>query len=70
MQRYGKDQAQRVLALLGTHARVDLIVGAHHRDTAYSHAAVERILSSRGPAQVDLGDAGCGGMEADPALVG
>lgn len=46
-QRYGKDQAQRVLALLGSYARVDLIAALERavRYGAYSHAAVERILS-------------------------
>jgi transposase len=46
-QRYGKDQAQRVLALLGIYARLDLIAALERavRYGAYSHAAVERILS-------------------------
>jgi transposase len=46
-QRYGKDQAQRVLALLGTYARSDLIAALERavRYGAYSHAAVERILA-------------------------
>ena len=46
-QRYGKDQAQRVLALLGSYARQDLIAALERaaRYGAYSHAAVERILS-------------------------
>jgi len=46
-QRYGKDQAQRVLALLGIYARDDLIAALERavRYGAYSHAAVERILS-------------------------
>src|SRR5205814_3575873 len=45
-QRYGKDQAQRVLALLGTYTRSDLIAALERavRYGAYSHAAVERIL--------------------------
>jgi hypothetical protein len=48
-QRYGKDQARRVLALLGTYARADLIAALERaaRYGAYSHAAVERILSVR-----------------------
>jgi transposase len=48
-QRYGKDQAERVLALLGTYARSDLIAALERavRYGAYSHAAVERILSSQ-----------------------
>ncbi len=48
-QRYGKDQAQRVLALLGTYARSDLIAVLERavRYGAYSHAAVERILSAQ-----------------------
>jgi Integrase core domain len=46
-QRYGRDQAQRVLALLGTYARSDLIAALERavQYGAYSHAAVERILS-------------------------
>lgn len=46
-QRYGKDQAQRVLALLGSYTRGDLIATLQRagRYGAYSHAAVERILS-------------------------
>jgi transposase len=46
-QRYGKDQAQRVLALLGSYTRTDLIAAMERatRYGAYSHAAVERILS-------------------------
>jgi hypothetical protein len=46
-QRYGRDQAKRVLALLGTYTRQDLIAAlarAIHYG-AYSHAAVERILA-------------------------
>jgi transposase len=45
-QRYGKDHAARVLALLGTYARSDLIAALQRavRYGAYSHAAVERIL--------------------------
>jgi transposase len=48
-QRYGKDQAQRVLALLGSYARQDLIAALERaaRYGAYSHAAVERILSAQ-----------------------
>src|SRR5207302_5988468 len=45
-QRYGKDQAQRVLALLGSYTRPALIA-ALERAVAYgadSHTAVERIL--------------------------
>jgi transposase len=46
-QRYSKDQAQRVLALLGIYTRQDLIAALERavRYGAYSHAAVERILS-------------------------
>lgn len=46
VQRYGKDQAQRVLALLGIYTRLDLIAALERaaRYGAYSHAAVERIL--------------------------
>jgi transposase len=48
-QRYGKDHAQRVLALLGSYARQDLIAALERaaRYGAYSHAAVERILAAR-----------------------
>jgi transposase len=48
-QRYGRDQARRVLALLGTYARQDVIAALERaaRYGAYSHAAVERILSAR-----------------------
>ena len=48
-QRYGKDQAQRVLALLASYARKDLIAALERaaRYGAYSHAAVERILSAQ-----------------------
>jgi len=48
-QRYGKDQAARVLALLGTYTRSDLIAALERavRYGAYSHAAVERILSAQ-----------------------
>jgi transposase len=48
-QRYGKDQAARVLALLGTYTRSDLIAALARavRYGAYSHAAVERILSAQ-----------------------
>jgi transposase len=46
-QRYGKDQAQRVLALLGTYSRNDVLAALERavRYGAYSHAAVERILA-------------------------
>jgi len=46
-QRYSKDQAKRVLALLGCYARTDLIAALERaaRYGAYSYAAVERILS-------------------------
>src|SRR4029077_5440163 len=48
-QRYSKDQARRVLALLGSYTRQDLIAALERADRygAYSHAAVERILSAR-----------------------
>jgi transposase len=47
VQRYGKDQAQRVLALLGAYTRTDVIAALERavRYGAYSHAAVARILS-------------------------
>jgi transposase len=46
-QRYGKDHAQRVLALLGTYARADMLAALERavRYGAYSHTAVERILA-------------------------
>ena len=45
VQRYGKDRAQRVLALLGTYAQTDVIAALERavRYSAYSHAAVARI---------------------------
>jgi transposase len=45
-QRYGKDQAQRVLALLGSYTRPALIAALERAVAygAYSHPAVERIL--------------------------
>lgn len=48
-QRYGKDQAQRVLALLGTYARADLVAALERavRYGAYGLAAVERILAAQ-----------------------
>jgi transposase len=46
-QRYGKDQAQRVLALLATYQRVDVQAALERavRYGAFSFAAVERILA-------------------------
>ncbi len=48
-QRYSKDQAHRVLALLGTYARADVIAALERavRYGAYSLAAVERILAAQ-----------------------
>jgi transposase len=48
-QRYGKDQAQRVLALLATYRRTDVLAALERavRYGAYSHAAVERILAAQ-----------------------
>jgi hypothetical protein len=45
-QRYGKDQAQQVLALLGTYRRSDVTAALERavRYGAYSAAAVQRIL--------------------------
>lgn len=45
--RQGKDQAQRVLALLGSYARADVLAALERavRYGAYSYAAVERILA-------------------------
>ena len=46
-QRYGKDQAQRVLALLATYHRADVLAALERavRYGAFSHAAVEHILA-------------------------
>jgi transposase len=46
-QRYGTDQAHRVLALLGTYTRADVVAALERavRYGAYSLAAVERILA-------------------------
>jgi transposase len=46
-QRYGKDQAQRVLALLATYQRADVLAALERavRYGAFSFAAVERILA-------------------------
>jgi len=48
-QRYGKSQARRVLALLGTYARKDLLAALERavRFNAYSANAVERILAAQ-----------------------
>jgi len=48
-QRYGKDQAQRVLALLGTYARGDVVAALERavRYGAYTLAAVEGILAAQ-----------------------
>jgi transposase len=46
-QRYGRDQAQRVLALLATYHRADVLAALERavRYGAFSYAAVERILA-------------------------
>ena len=48
-QRYGKNQAGKVLALLGTYARADLLAALERavRFGAYSLNAVERILAAQ-----------------------
>jgi hypothetical protein len=48
-QRCGKNQARRVLALLGTYARKDLLAALERavRFGAYSAQAVERILAAQ-----------------------
>ncbi|MCC6394102.1 MAG: IS21 family transposase [Bryobacterales bacterium] len=48
-QRYGKDQAARVLALLGTYHREDLVRALERaaRYRAFSSSAVERILAAQ-----------------------
>jgi hypothetical protein len=47
--RYGKDEAQRILALLGTYTRVDLVAALARacRYRAYSLTAIERILAAQ-----------------------
>ena len=52
-QRYGKDQALKVLALLGTYARADLLAALERavRFGAYSLSAVERILAAQAQPQ-------------------
>lgn len=47
--RYGKDEAHRVLALLGTYARADLVAALERacRYRAFSLTAVERILAAQ-----------------------
>ena len=72
VQRYGKDQAQRVLALLGTYARADLIAALERaiRYGAYSHAAVERILSAQTRPRTILEALAEEETVADPALAG
>ena len=48
-QRYGKDQATRVLGLLGTYPREDLVRALERaaRYRAFSSSAVERILAAQ-----------------------
>jgi len=48
-QRYGRDQAQRVLGLLGSYTRADVVAALERavRYGAYSLAAVERILAAQ-----------------------
>lgn len=48
-QRYGRDQAQRVLGLLGIYSRADVVAALERavRYGAYSLAAVERILAAQ-----------------------
>jgi len=47
--RYGKDQAHKIMALLGTYRRTDLIAALERavRFGAYSFSAVERILAAQ-----------------------
>ena len=47
--RYGKDEAHRVLALLATYARADLVAALDRacRYRAFSLTAVERILAAQ-----------------------
>jgi transposase len=49
MRRYGKDEAHRVLALLATYARTDLVAALDRacRYRAFSLTAVERILAAQ-----------------------
>jgi transposase len=55
-QRYGKDQAQRVLALLAAYHRADGLAALERavRYGAYSHAAVERILAAQAQPKTTL----------------
>lgn len=55
-QRYGKNQAVKVLALLGTYARHDLLAALERavRFGAYSLNAVERILAAHAQPKSDL----------------
>lgn len=54
--RYGKDEAHRVLALLGTYARADLVAALQRacRYRAFSLAAVERILAAQAQPKAPL----------------
>jgi hypothetical protein len=47
--RYGKDEAQRILALLATYTRADLVaaLARARRYRAYSLTAIERILAAQ-----------------------
>jgi hypothetical protein len=49
VRRYGKDEAHRVLGLLATYARADLITALERacRYRAFSLTAVERILAAQ-----------------------
>ena len=55
-QRYGKDQACKVLALLATYAREDLLAALERavRFGAYSCNAVERILAAQAKPEIAL----------------
>jgi hypothetical protein len=59
-QRCGKDQAHKVLALLGTYTRDDLLAALERavRFRAFSLAAVERILAVRARPKTPLASLG------------
>jgi hypothetical protein len=54
--RYGKDEAHRVLALLATYARADLVAALERacRYRAFSLTAVERILAAQAQPKAPL----------------
>jgi hypothetical protein len=71
-QRYGKDQAQRVLALLGSYRRADVTAALERaaRYGAFSYAAVERILAVQARPKGVLESLGEQGQEHLQPLLG